>query len=191
MGKLNNYIIVSVISSLVWLLVPVFQRKSKYFYFFVILGFSGLYGLLFLIFNIPIPSRTIIAVSLLIVPGLYKGFFRKYIYQLIIIGILLYFITAYIPIKIIQVIGLINFCIAEILLAMQLISFYKNKRKINLFFGLVGFYNFLNIVKFIYLLVFVASGLVEYFIITVVQILLGIFFIIASEDDPVMSKKFN
>jgi hypothetical protein len=187
----DYYIQIGLLSSVVWFLIPFFQYKSKYFFYFSVLGASGLYSILFFIVPLPVPSRTILAVAALIIPALYRDFFTRHIYILIGLGVILFYAAFLITIPKIQIIGLLGFIIAEILLGRQVISEVKKARRINVFYLLIIIYGLLNIIKLTSIIQYVADGLTVYFLITLFQSIIGIVLMFLNENNPKIIIRVN
>lgn len=177
------YISIGVISGIVWFIVPFFQRNSKYFYYFAVLGASAIYGIIALIVPIGIPTRTWLAVSILIIPGLFRDFFRERIFLIIIAAIMLYFATYLINIQLIQKISLFGFIVAELIIIYRMSVLAKQERKINFFYIILFVYGLLNILKITFLISFLEKSLPIYFTITILQAVIGVIFYFIRENN--------
>ena len=184
---MDYYLFIGILSSIVWTIVPFFQIKSRYFFYFSILAYSAFYSILYLLLPLPVPSRNIITISMLAIPGLFPNFFRKNIVLLIGLGIVLFFIALILPFKTIQLIGLINFTISEIILIRQFVNQILNEKRLNLFNLIIIIYGLFNVIKFVYIITLVSNGLTVYFTLSAIQILIGVGLFFLKEDNPKMN----
>lgn len=176
------YLSIGIISSIVWILVPFFQRRSNYIYYFVVIAFSAAYGLFFIIIPISIPTRTLIAIDTLTILGLYRVFFRKHIYEIIIIGILLFAISHFIEVYTIQSISTGLNVVLLFAIYFQLYKQYKLSKSFSRILLIIMFYELLTAIKLSFLLINPYGLLIYYYIITIAQIFVGIFLLFIKEN---------
>ena len=174
------------ITTLIWCIVPFFQQKSKYFFYFLLLAVMGLYSFvavkteLLPILNILIPS------SLLLTVSLFKDFFKKNWIVLLISASPFFFLANYFPHQTIMFIMLILLFIVFLLLCFQVVKETLQTDKLNIVWVMLVLYQLSHVLKFIPILREELSGIVFFVVTNIVQILLGVFFIFAREDNPKM-----
>jgi len=181
------YALVVFISATIWLLPPVRQYKTKFFYFFLLLGLAdALPWMVIRVFYFKILSYYLVVSCLL----LFSLFDKETLKQKFLLVILL-FITViviaygftnpgYHRLLFFVLHGLILLRITH-LMGLELLR----TRSLNLFFVVLVFYELLTLAKFFEILVKVAdlSVLTNFYIVTGVQIAIGIFFTIFREDN--------
>ena len=186
MGELTLYYkYLVIVSIVVWLITPIRQYKTRYFWFFLTLGLADPVSI--------IAARNFHIVSAqFYVPFDILFFFSvieykninvyKILLYLIIVGLGTYsffhfweyggfFFTA------------VLFLVLVILIR-QSFQFIVERGSINIFHAVLVFYQALNVFKSLTVLLNFSTGVWFYFISNVVQIFLGIFFALYREDDP-------
>ncbi len=168
------YLTVGVISSVVWILVPFFKKQNKYFYYFAIIALSAAYGLVYLVLPVSIPTKTMVAITALSIPALFRGFFRKHIYQFIIIGIFIYALSHFISIHVIQSISTLLSMVLLFVLYFLLYNECKHESSFSKVLLLIMLYELLTSVKLSFLLINPYGLLIHYYIISIAQVFIGI-----------------
>ena len=182
--ELIKYIIY--LSSVVWILIPIRQYKTRFFLFFLLLGlYDPVFISAFYLFNIDVSPLYLLGTCLLPYAVLFNVKVRtKYfitIFLFIICGIVVFFF----PTKIIILQLMIHLLIFFSFLKTFTIS-YSDIRKLSVFFLILLSYEFSLLLKF-YLTDF-ELGIMYFHLTTVFQILIGIFFLFINEKNSPMIK---
>lgn len=174
-----------IVGVIVWLIIPIRQYKTRYFWFFLILAFVDPVSI--------IASRNSdIVGNQLYVPFNTLLFFSVIDYKKIAVTKILFYLT---------IIGLGYFSFTHFweygdffvtaILFLVLVIFIKQsfqfvieKGSINTFHIVLVFYQAVNVFKFLNLLLFFSTGIWFFFISSILQFFIGIFFALYREDDP-------
>jgi hypothetical protein len=179
------YMVLVFISCLVWLFTPIRQFKTRYFWFFLTLALADPFSL--------VVGRSFhLVLAQLYVPTTILCFFAVIDYKRISVYNSLFYL-------IIVVLGYFSFIqfweysllyitvmlfLVLILFAKQSFQFVIEKGSINVFHVVLVFYQAMNVLKFFYLIQYFSTGLWFYYISSVLQIFIGIFFALYREDNP-------
>ncbi|MDP3582321.1 MAG: hypothetical protein Q8S39_10340 [Ignavibacteria bacterium] len=186
MGELTLYFkYLIVISVVVWLIVPIRQYKTRYFWFFLTLGLTD-------------PGTIIAAKSFHILGAKFYVFFDTLFFFSVIeykritaLKILFYLV--------IVSLGCFSFIyfweygsffftailfLVLVIIVKQSFQFVVERGSINIFHTVLVFYQALNVFKSLALLLNFSTGVWFFFISTIVQIFIGVFFALYREDDP-------
>lgn len=181
MNPIIQYI--SLFQAIVWLL-PVFRQKnSSVFFYFLILASDIISPVLWEVFEFA-PYKFITALALLIPFSLYKEFFRKnliYFFFVFIIGFLVIYAFDSPDLQFIQFPAHL---FAFVIFCREVIIKYFYNRTIDFYYIVFVFYEISFLLKLITLITDTNTGVNYYFITTLFQVLIGIFFIIFKEDSP-------
>ncbi|MCC6550489.1 MAG: hypothetical protein IT279_10500 [Ignavibacteriaceae bacterium] len=184
---MSFYPIVVLISAIIWLFPPIRHYRTRFFYFFLILGLSDVLSIVLLFAFMKVVLPYYLLVSFLVLIALFdleaikqKSFLVMVILAAVVVitffsespaieRLLFFVLHGFILLRVIHMLGL------DLLKTQALNGFYV----------VLIFYELLTLTKFFNLLVKVAdlSVLTNFFIVTSVQIAIGIFFIIFKEDD--------
>ena len=173
-------------SIVIWCLPPIKQYGNRLFYFFLILALLDPLAFFYRLithFHFPTWLYTII-IYICILTTLDKSILKKYVY--VFAAILVFFVIS-IPYQtkilsnIIMIIELIGFLLVFL---KNLIVFYVQKKKLNIFYLVLVFYILTNILKYFNLLFGFANAIALFIITSIIQIAFGFFFSIVREDRP-------
>lgn len=181
------YAIIVLISATIWLLPPIRQYKTRFFYFFLLLGLADAVPLM-LMQNITLASLPYyLVVSYFLLLALYdkETLKQKFLYVVLILAVVVViaFFTNNTALQ-----RLLFFILHGLLLLrvthMMGVDLIKTQ-SLNGYFVALVFYELLTLTKFFNFLVKVAdlSVMTNFYVVTGVQITIGIFFTIFKEDD--------
>lgn len=186
MSELTFYSrVLVIIGVLVWLIPPIRQYKTRYFWFFLTLGLADPIAIIagktfHLVFaQLYVPLDILFFFSVI---EYKKITFYKILFYIVIVGLGFYsfihfweygsfFFTA------------ILFLVLVILIR-QSFLFVIEKGCINIFHVVLIFYQALNVFKSLSLLIYFSTGVWFFFMSTTIQIFIGVFFALYREDDP-------
>ncbi len=177
-------IAISTISAIVWMLIPIFQRNNQYFYFFLVLALGGTYGFLAFIFSIGSPVHSILPIAILVFPGLYRRFFRKYYLLMILSAIALFFGSYLITMQQIQQFSLVSFIITLIVLGFKVFKEVLESQKIIINHILILVYQLSLVLKYLLIVKEQHAGMLLFFISATFEIIIGISLYFIKEDNP-------
>lgn len=172
--------IIGIVSSTIWLLIPLRQLKTNYFYYFLTYAIPASLTLINAFF--PIDSRRFLpGLGLLTIISLFN--FKKIPnYQLFLSGIVAISIyTAFIiqPLGII-IVSIVEHVIILLIILKKAILFTNSTKKINYFHILLILFEVSVITRFIPLIG--EKGLIFFYITAALGIFIGIFFLIYNEE---------
>jgi hypothetical protein len=169
------------INSLVWLLVPIRQFRTRFFLFFLILGLldPGAY-ILALVFKLNTAVPYLLGTVILLYPALFE--IKKQIkLGLVLILFTAGIIVAFYAMNISLIIQIIIHFIIFVSFLKVMVVFYSLNRRLLLFHLMLVLYEFSLILKFFVYYNEVGIGPAYYYVTTVFEIMIGIFFIIFKE----------
>ena len=179
------YMYLVVISVVVWLIVPIRQYKTRYFWFFLALGLTDpvtiiaaknfhiigakfyiLFDTLFFFSVIEYKNITTLKILfyLVIVSLGCFSFFHIWEYGAFFLTAILFLVL--------------------VIIVKQSFQFIVERGSINIFHAVLVFYQALNAFKSLALLLNFSTGVWFFFISTALQIFIGAFFVLYREDDP-------
>ena len=179
------YKYLAIISIVVWLITPIRQYKTRYFWFFLTLGLADPVSIIAARnFHIMITQLYVILSILFFFSVIeYKKItIYKVSFYIAIVGVgcfSFFHVWEYGAFFYTAVLFLVLVVIVK-----QSFQFVIEKGSINIFHMLLIFYQALNVFKSLSMLLNFSTGVWFYFISNVVQILIGIFFALYREDDP-------
>lgn len=172
------------ISTVVWLFTPIRQFKTRYFWLFlalaltdplsIILGRS--FNLVLGQFYVPFSILYLFAIM-----DFSKITFKKIAFSLIVISLGIISFIRYWEYS--QIFILVVLLLILILLVKNSFEFVIEKGSINIFHIVLVFYQMLNVLKFFSLINYFSTGIWFFFFSSILQIFIGIFFLIYSEDN--------
>jgi len=172
-------------SIVVWLFIPLRQFKTRYFWLFlalaltdpltIILGrsFHLVLGQFYVPFSI---------LYLFIVMDFSKISFKKIAFSLIVIALGIISFIRYWEYS--QIFIIVVLLLVLILLVKNSFEFVIEKGSINIFHVVLVFYQMLNVLKFFSLINNFSTGIWFFFLSNILQLFIGIFFLIYREDNP-------
>ncbi len=179
---------IAYLSSIVWLLSPIRQYKTRFFLFFLLLGlYDPVFISAFYLFKVDI--------SVLYLPGsivlLYSVLFNvkdrtKYVIT-ISLFIICVIVALYSPANVIILQLIIHILIFFSFLKIFTIN-YSDNRKISVFLLILLSYEFSLLLKFFIYLIEFEVGIMYFHLTTVFQILIGIFFLFINEKNSPLIK---
>ncbi len=175
-----------VIGIVVWLVIPIRQYKTRYFWFFLILGLTDPVSFIAAkSFHTTSAQKFYVFFDILFFFSVieYKKITAlKILFYLAIIGLGYFSFTHYWEYGDFFITAILFLVL--IILLRQSFQFVIKKGCINIFHVGLVFYQALSVFKFLNLLLFFSTGIWFFFLSTAVQILLGVFFAMYREDDP-------
>lgn len=179
------YVIIANILTVAWILPPFTQVKGRYFYFFYIVALSAISGFANYIFHFGGAQHVYLATTVLFLPSLFKTHMHKNFIYYLTLGVITYFISnTFLSKSTPYFFELVIFIPTFIIVLSRIIKFIFDENKILIFECVLGLYLFSLIIKYIPLISEGESALVFYFLMTFFQIIIGVFFIFANEDNP-------
>lgn len=169
-------IIISIISTIVWLIPPFRQYGTRFFYYFLFLGLADLVRpLLFFVFKAN-PILVFPFFVFLLLASLVKN--KKLKITLTILSLVSIIVISHFQIHSMAVNAFTCFLHLMIVFVFVslLVDHLNETRSINLFLSLLIVYEFNTVLKYIFILTGNAQGIVSYFLATFTQIFLGIIF---------------
>ncbi|MBU1095031.1 MAG: hypothetical protein CVV23_11970 [Ignavibacteriae bacterium HGW-Ignavibacteriae-2] len=176
-------LVISYSASLIWFTLPYFQRESKYFYFFCVLAISALLSSIAFTFHIVTPVKFVVPTAFLMIPSLYRDFFKKYIFLMLITAIALFIIFYDFSSYLNQLISLFAFIIVLILMLSDFVKETLISESIKIVLLVVVIYQLSIVLKYIVLLNDLFSGYLLFLLSSAFEILIGLFFIFAKEQN--------
>lgn len=186
MGELvlyTKYLVV--IGIVVWLVIPIRQYKTRYFWFFLILALADPVSIIaarnFHIVSAQfyVPFNTLFFFSVI---EYKKITATKILFYLIIIGLGYFSFIHYWEYGSFFITAMLFLVL--VVIVKQSFQFVIEKGSINIFHVGLVFYQAVSVFKFLNLLLFFSTGIWFFFISSILQFFLGIFFAIYREDDP-------
>ena len=172
---------IAIINSVVWLIIPIRQFKTRFFLFFLILGLLDPTAYIWdHIFKLNIAVPYLLGTIILLYPALFeikKKFKIGLIHALFTVGLIVVFYAINISI-IIQIV--IHFIIFISFLKV-LVIFFSENRKLLLFHLILVLYEFSLLLKFFVFYLEPGVGPAYYYVTTSFEIMIGIFFIFFNE----------
>lgn len=180
----QNYLILYFISVIVWLFPPIRQYKTRFFWFFLTLAFMDPV-------TVVLGRSFGIVLGKLYVPFIILCFFTVIDYKKISKPTIALFLV----ILVLGYFSFVNFweyspyfmTVMQLLILIVLIkhsfAFVMEKGSINIFHVLLVFYQTMNVLKFFGLINYFVTGFWFFYLTTILQIFLGIFFALYREDN--------
>jgi hypothetical protein len=174
------------LSIIVWCLPPIRQYRGYFFDFFLILACIDPISLIyFWVTKTSLPSWVYILFMYLLICSIYtESTLKKYRYIFILLP-LGFMLTISFQSKIsYNAIMILEFVALLLSFLLELIVFYVNKKKLNVFYLVLVFYILTNILKYFNIIIGFADAFAFFVITTIAQIAFGLFFSIVREDKP-------
>ncbi|MDQ7817824.1 MAG: hypothetical protein RDU14_12435 [Melioribacteraceae bacterium] len=180
--------IIVFVSIIVWLIPPIRQFRTSYFYFFLVLALMDPIALIYnSLTDLRIPfGFYLFANFLLLIFLLDFESIKKNLYFIVLSGLVLFGVTTFGNFSNEQsliILVAIQFFILAVILKKFIINFAFEK-KINFFHLILAFYFLTNITKFFNVLTGFADATAFFIITSIAQIIFGLFFSIVREDKP-------
>lgn len=179
-----NYTLISNISRILWLIPPIRQYKSKFFYFFLFMAVTE--PTTYIIRNV-FHSRSninMVITSLCVLFSLfgYKTL-KKYIFFVLSFSILVLLLNFTQPVEMtdLSIMMFVQISIFIILLKRTITQVIYDK-KINLFYIVLLLYTFIQITKMLNVILYFADALYYFVLTTIVDYFFAVFFMIFRED---------
>ncbi len=172
------------ICTIVWLFTPLRQFKTRYFWFFLALALTDPISLILgrsfhlVLGQFYVPFSIL---YLFIVMDFRKISFKKIAFSLIVIGLGIISFIQYWEYS--QIFILVVLLMVLILLIKNSFEFVIEKGSINIFHIILVFYQTLNVLKFFSMISYFSTGIWFFFLSNILQIFIGIFFLIYREDN--------
>ena len=179
------------LANLVWITIPFFKRKSEYFYFFVVTAVPGIYQFISMHVLHITSSPIVIPYSLLLIPSLYKSFFKSNIIVLSLAGLIAFPVFYTVDGNIHQIFCLFIHIAVLIILASRTTNIALTTGKLNIFTLLLLLYELSMVVKLIPIVKADLNSIELYMLTTIFQIFVGLFFTYAKEDNPKLIIKLS
>jgi hypothetical protein len=173
--------IISYILNPIWILIPLRQRRTRYFYFFLVYAISCILLLLDRIFLIH-PAYLYLGVGFFLIISLYD--FKKIPhFKLLLIGVLI--VSVILPfllsIEIITFCLIIEHVIIFVIILKHTVVYISSQEKLNLFHFVLLLYEISAITRFIVVMGDIKTGVIFFYITAAFGILIGIFFLFYNE----------
>lgn len=183
--------LIGILTNFVWTLVPFFQRKNRYIYFFLTLaimgGYTNIQLLLKYVLNIKMPLLLIYTTgSFVALTGISKNFFERYIWIILSIALLLMVVSLNVETRVSQIIILIFLLMTLTILLLDVTKEALLTEKINIVWVIIVLYQLGNVLKYIPIIRQDEPGVVFYVLTNVIQIFFGLFLFFFKEDNPKM-----
>lgn len=175
--------IITIVNIIAWLLPPLRQWKKKYHYYFIVLAVSDVLALTFL-FSISLQVAKfhfIISIFLLLSIINIKSmnpFKWSYFVLLILLGI---FSVLYFELDTMRSLIFVLHCIILLVFIKELFIRIGQKGELNFFYLALVLYELTIVLKYIYRLIDPSSGYIHFYITTVFEMLIAVFFILYHE----------
>jgi hypothetical protein len=185
------YLIISLVTAIVWSLIPFRQYKTKPFYYFYVLGIVGLVFKLFVIIKLNYDIYILGSFLLFIALNDYK-FIKKNIFPILILCMSAFFyqfIFKFTGQKII-IFCFLHLLIISRILYLVVVPFFRSA-KLNIFYIVLIFYELTVLTKFSNLLSGLVSAYTEFIMANILEIFIGLFFLIYREDNPKLIYHFK
>lgn len=172
---------ITYLSSVVWLLAPIRQYKTRFFLFFLLLGlYDPIFIPAYYLFKVDISLLYLVGTSLL----LYPAFFyikddTKFVITFFFLTVSL-IVAIYFPANAIILQIIMHLIIFFSFLKVFIVSFSET-RKISLFLLLLLSYEFSLLLKFFMYITEFEMGMIYFHITTAIQIIIGLFFLFVNE----------
>lgn len=172
------YYLIAIVSTLVWVLVPIRQYRTKYFQMFLLFGIKDLLGFVLHFTSYISAYKTSLPIELLIILSLFNKLNRdnmKYIIPIFsVIFIMNYiFITGASN-------NILHVFISFIFLSFFMSKFFKRMYLLNtfsLYYAVLVAYFALSLLKYVNILTINLTSVTLFFIETGIQILIGLYFL--------------
>ena len=174
----------TIFSTLLWIIVPIRQIKKKYFLYFLFVEAADLFTLILRLvfhsksnfFYIPLSYLSFVAV-------LNTDFAKKY--WLLFSSFFVLFFVANIYVSLNQFLIILSFIQLLIIIKLlkDFVSLFFNENLLYIFIFVIIFYEVLFVTKLLNLLLGFANAYVYFYISTISEILIGLFFCIFRSDD--------
>lgn len=150
------------------------------------MALSGLYASFVVFFHLGPPFKIAIATALLLIPALYKDFFSKYKFLLAACGVLIYLLLYNLDYHNVEWIELSLYIITLLIMSTQVAKDVLLTNKIKIVWIVLLIYHLSLVLKYMVLLnePDQDTGVVLFYITTIFQIFVGIFFLFARENNP-------
>jgi hypothetical protein len=172
-------------SIILWLLPPIRQFRSDYFYFFIIIALTDPITHVLRWYFYSGTNIQIIILQIALVFSLFQPeILKKYIIAVIIFAVVILSLSVLKPTEMIDLylIIFINASIFIIFLKRALVNII-NKKEINIFHFALLFYEMIVITKLLNVILQFANALYYFYISTIFQYLLAVFFFMLREDN--------
>ena len=181
------------VSILIWLLVPIRQFSSKYFYFFLIIGVTDLIVRLNRYFDLSMNNSLYVLMAFLLIVSLLSANKRNkilpyYVVTIFIIFLALYF-NSYFMLEFYVLIILNLFILVQVFL--HFFNHTLEKNEIKLFYLVFLLYQIITVAKLFNIITTTFGGFFYFIISTVFQIVIGLFFCFVNVNKPEFSFKFS
>jgi len=180
--------IISYISSSVWLFIPLKQKDTVYFYYFLILAISCVLLLVNRLLLIH-PAHFYLTLDFFLIVSLFD--FKKipnYAFFLIMILVVSISLSFLLSIKIITLCLLIQHAVIFFIILKRTIIYSYQKEKLNLFQFVLLLYEITVVTRFLVILHNIKTNLIYFYLTAAFGILIGIFFLFYNVES---SPKFN
>ncbi len=185
---MNLLILILYCSILIWLITPIRQYKTKYFFMFLVLGLSDLLSRIFFGFGLIEKSNNInITIASLLI--IFSLLYFRHIYRYLILFVLLLIFTyvLYFVFYTIENENIFQTFLQLIILVLIFADFLNHtlsKKEISIFLTILLFYQTTNLLKFVNIFTETIVGYFYFFVTSFFQIAIGLFFCFVNIDKP-------
>lgn len=188
---MNIPLIISIISTTVWILPPIKQYKSDYFYFFLILALlDTIQPIAFFLLHMN-PQYFSIVFLFLLISSLASNHKQRYFFIILAILSSVIFLGFSLQNSTLTLIHVGMHVIIVIILINSFVKYIQKVKAVNLFLIILITYELITMFKFIAGILSYEQGVISFIIATFIQIFFGIAFLfisIKTKDFPILAK---
>ncbi|NJD22586.1 MAG: hypothetical protein FIA82_07955 [Melioribacter sp.] len=188
---MNIPVTISIISTAIWILPPIKQYKSDYFYFFLILAFLDVMQPVVFFFLHMDPRHVAIIFLLFLISSLPSSHKQRYFFIILGIFTSVFFLGFSFQNSTLTLIRMAMHVIIVIILINSFVKYTLKVKAVNLFLIILITYELITVFKFIAGILSFEEGAFSYVIATFIQIFFGIAFLFISfktKDFPIHVK---
>ncbi len=139
--------IIGHLSTLSWFILPLTQRRSKYFYYFLLMAITGLYGTVVFAFHFDSPYKVILATSVLTIPALFRDYLGKHKAVLLVFGLFIYVVFYNLSEVSVEWIGVVLDTIVLLIISAQIIKDILHTNRIRIVWVVLLVYHISLVIK--------------------------------------------
>lgn len=191
---MNNLLLINFIAYfglIIFFIIPFRQYYNKYFFYFLVLGLASPIPVIIYHITGMAPFRFSLPFIIMAPAALIFYEPKKYILQIVIFSILLSILSPFIDRDTNTYIKLAGHFTSFMILTMRFSSRFFKKNILNIFLLMLVCYELLTVLKTIQHVYFSEVTIINFYIASSFQILMGIFFIVFKADSPKLSFKVS
>lgn len=164
-------------SIFVWLLPPIKQFRTEYFYFFLILAILDPVKILFFLTGDYSPVDISFPFLILLVFSIFHTWFKKYFLALIILAIIISFFGKNLSMTADYSIKVVVYTFILVVFLLRMSRFLIQSGNINLYYVVLILYVLSIILKYITLIFDLKTGVINFYLTSAFEIIIAFFFI--------------